>query len=324
MEMVKSYQQVSSYNKSWKWWDIVVEDWTDPVIAELKIKLPEAEDWVDKVQKLKTSFISVRFPDGTHPLICGTLLYSVKEEIDSQRNCNQFHFFIVEDTLVTLNLDDHTRSIMHSVERSRMLHQCNTAADGMFVLARAVLHYFHTGMDRFEINLRKLEEGMSKHNARTLMESILNARFELLYWSNLFIPFSELATASREAFLYSLEENRFFQQLHHRINRMEKLFRHYEKEIDTLISVDTAISSFRGNEITKTLTIVTSVFTPATTVGAIWGMNFENLPWIQTGWGFAIVTAITLLSMEGMYIWLHMKGWTGDLLQTTKNSKKKL
>ncbi|AJE52457.1 magnesium transporter CorA family protein [Paenibacillus polymyxa] len=316
-----AFEQISTFRGGWEWWDICAADWQDSVIQHLKEKLPEAAEWLDKVEDIPSSFISVRFPDGTQPLMCGSLIYSVQEEIDSQRNCNKFYFLVLDQKLVTLNLDQNTREIMHTAERQTMLEQCEDAADGMFVLARAVLHYFHTGMDKFEINLRRLEEDMEKRNARTLMDSILNARFELLYWSNMFIPFSELVTASREAYLDKLEENRFFKQLLYRVTRMEGLFRHYEKEIDTLISIDDAISAFRGNEITKTLTIVTAVFTPATVVGAIWGMNFENLPWIKTGWGFTFVIVVTLLSMAGMYGWLMMKGWTGDLLKTNKRNK---
>ncbi|MGM1023283.1 MAG: magnesium transporter CorA family protein [Bacillota bacterium] len=321
MKSTTAFEQISSFRGGWEWWDISATGWQSPVIQELKDKLPDAREWLDKVEDIPSSFISVRFPDGDQPLICGSLIYSIQEEIDSQRDCNKFYFLVLDQKLVTLNLDQNTREIMHTVERQKMLDRCESAADGMFVLARAVLHYFHTGMDKFEINLRKLEEGMEKRNARTLMDSILNARFELLYWSNMFIPFSELVTASREAYLDELEENRFFKQLLHRVNRMEGLFRHYEKEIDTLISIDDAISAFRGNEITKTLTIVTAVFTPATVVGAIWGMNFENLPWIKTGWGFTAVITATLLSMVGMYGWLMMKGWTGDLLKANKRNK---
>lgn len=321
MESMTAFEQISSFRGGWEWWDISAGNWQDSVIQHLKEKLPEAAEWLDKVEDIPSSFISVRFPDGNQPLMYGSLIYSVQEEIDSQRNCNKFYFLVLNQKLVTLNLDQNTREIMHTAERQKMLEQCEDAADGMFVLARAVLHYFHTGMDKFEINLRRLEEDMEKRNARTLMDSILNARFELLYWSNMFIPFSELVTASREAYLDKLEENRFFKQLLYRVTRMEGLFLHYEKEIDTLISIDDTISAFRGNEITKTLTIVTAVFTPATVVGTIWGMNFENLPWIKTGWGFTAVIIATLLCMAGMYGWLMMKGWTGDLLKTNKRNK---
>ena len=96
---------------------------------------------------------------------------------------------------------------------------------------------------------------------------------------------------------------------------MERLFSHYEKEIDTLISIDNAISGVRGNEIMKTLTIVTAVFIPATAAGAIWGMNFENLPFIDKSWGVVLVLVVIILSMISMYVWLMMKGWTGDLLK---------
>lgn len=209
MESMTAFEQISSFRGGWEWWDISAGNWQDSVIQHLKEKLPEAAEWLDKVEDIPSSFISVRFPDGNQPLMYGSLIYSVQEEIDSQRNCNKFYFLVLNQKLVTLNLDQNTREIMHTAERQKMLEQCEDAADGMFVLARAVLHYFHTGMDKFEINLRRLEEEMEKRNARTLMDSILNARFELLYWSNMFIPFSELVTASREAYLDQLEENRF-------------------------------------------------------------------------------------------------------------------
>ncbi|MNP73400.1 Magnesium transport protein CorA [compost metagenome] len=65
----------------------------------------------------------------------------------------------------------------------------------------------------------------------------------------------------------------------------------------------------------KTLTIVTAVFIPATAAGAIWGMNFENLPFIDKSWGVVLVLVVIILSMISMYVWLMMKGWTGDLLK---------
>lgn len=105
------------------------------------------------------------------------------------------------------------------------------------------------------------------------------------------------------------------------MERMEVLFERYEKEIDTMISMDNAISGFRGNEIMKTLTIVTTVFTPVMAVGAIWGMNFENLPWIQTRLGFTGVMLGTLLITAGMYYWMYLKGWTGDLLNNQRQVK---
>lgn len=44
-------------------------------------------------------------------------------------------------------------------------------------------------------------------------------------------------------------------------------------------------------------------------------MNFENLPFIDKSWGVVLVLVVIILSMISMYVWLMMKGWTGDLLK---------
>lgn len=303
--------------EQWQWWDWAAPDSSsmDHALKDLTAAFPDMEYWLRKIPEVESNYLSVRYMNGTEPVIFGSFLYAVKNEREDTRKGNQMYFYVDQHHIVTLNLDENTREIMKSGERKQMLRQCTQAREGMFVLFRAILHYYHVGMDHFEMNLRDLERRMETRNARTLMDQIMAARFELLYWSNLFIPYSELMAASREAYLQEITENRFYQQLRYRVERMECLFQHYEKEIDTLISIDNAISGVRGNEIMKTLTIVTSVFTPATAAGAIWGMNFENLPLIDKTWGVVLVIALIICSMISMYIWMMMKGWTGDLLK---------
>ncbi|MFB5762972.1 magnesium transporter CorA family protein [Paenibacillus medicaginis] len=310
------------FNKgAWEWWDIETDAWSTPILTALEEEMPETGAWLEVIQEAESNYLSVHYLDGRDPMLFGTLQYSVKESLTSNYSASMFHFFVHGRRLVTLNLDQRTRMFMSSEDRMRMLDECGSGADGLFVLVRILLHYFQNGMDHFELNLRPLEESMKKKNARTLMDKILDSRFELLYWSNMFVPFQELISASREAYLDALDDNPFFQRMLYRVERMQRLFEHYEREIDTLISIDNAISGFRGNEITKTLTIVTAVFTPATVVGAIWGMNFENLPWIKTPWGFTVVMITTLISMAGMYIWMRKKGFTGDLLRAGKKER---
>ncbi|WP_152400126.1 magnesium transporter CorA family protein [Paenibacillus cellulositrophicus] len=314
---------ILSFAGHWTWHDLVVEDWSSEDFRQLQEACPLIEEWLEVIPNIEQNYMSVRFPNGVDAVMFGTLPYSVKMEVEDSAHVDRVHFYVQRDKLITINLDQNTREIMATEERTAMLHQCHSAVDGMFVLARTILHYFHLGLDHFEANLRKLEHAMEMDNQRYLMDKILNSRFALLYWSNLFTPFQELIAAAREGYLDKLENSRPFMQLLHRIERMDRAFRHYEDEIDTLISIDDAISAFRGNEIMKTLTILTAIFTPATVVGAIWGMNFENLPGIKVPWGFVGIMLITFLSTTIMYLWMHRKGWTGDLLKV-KSKKSKI
>lgn len=303
-------------DQGWKWIDLNIENWDMAEVKGLEELYPLADEWLKEIPRVETSYLSVRLMDNDRPIIFGSLLYSVKLEIDSSESCSKFHFFLSDDVFITINLDENTRSIMTSDERMKILRRCSHPRDGCFILVRTMIHYFHTGMDNFEANLRRVEDIMRKRNKKNIMDRILNARFELLYWHNLFIPFQELLTAAREAYLEEIDSSVYFKRYFYRLERVEQLFIHYEREIDTLISIDDAISAFRGNEITKTLTIIASIFTPATVIGAIWGMNFDYLPWIKTGvWGFALVSALIILSTVALGIWLKAKGWTGDLLE---------
>lgn len=317
-------QRLFSFAGGWDWYDLQVDDWSSPLIGELRTEYPYTSKWFDLIPSLKEqNYLSVRFPDGVNPIIVGSMLYTVATNLNEQHEdeYEQFYFYIDQKVLITFNLDGRTRGIMGEKDRISMLHQCSRPIEGMFVLSRAILHYFHVGMDKFEARLREVEIVMREHNQRNLMDNILSSRFELLHWSNLFIAFQELIAASKEGYLDTLEDSKYYQQLIHRVERMEKLFRHYEDEIDTLVSIDDAIAGFRGNEIMKTLTIITVIFTPATVVGAIWGMNFENLPIINDSWGFFVVILFTLVLTAAMYVWMYVKGWTGDLLKVRSKSK---
>lgn len=306
--------------QGWSWYDLEINSWNDSVLHELRQDVPDTEEWLEIIPSIEANYLSVRFPDGKNPIVFGSLIFSVEEEMQEIKDCVHIHFFVNKDRFITLNLDTHTRERMHTHEKMVMMHACKLPIEGMFVLTRTILHYIHIGMDRFEQNLRKVEEMMKKHNKKHLMDQILSSRFELLYWSNLFIPFQEIVTAAREAYSgEELERSVYFRRLVFRTERMSVLFKHYEKEIDTLISIDEAVSAFRGNDIMKTLTILTAIFTPATVIGAIWGMNFDFLPWVKTGiTGFLIISAITIFSTLAFYLWMNMKGWTGDLLQVDK------
>lgn len=317
-------QTVHTFAGAWDWHDVQIDHWQSSCVAELRIRYPYSAEWFDLAPTLKgRNYLSVRFKDGVEAVMMGTMLYKVMDEAQDQDHdeAEQFYFYIDNQVLITINLDDHTRTVMSYSDRTSMLHQCQRPIDGMFVLARTILHYYHNGMDHFEHNLRLVESEMRVQNRKSILDDILSARFELLEWSNLFIPFQELIAAAEEGYHGELDHSRSFQQLRHRVERLGKLIHHYEHEIDTLISIDDAISAFRGNEIMKTLTIFTVIFTPATVIGAIWGMNFENLPGIRTFWGFTAISALTILWTGGMYLWMRAKGWTGDILRVKSKNK---
>lgn len=68
-------------------------------------------------------------------------------------------------------------------------------------------------------------------------------------------------------------------------------------------------TSNRLNEVMKVLTIVTTVLMPMTLIASIYGMNFQRMPGLATGWGFPATVAVMLTLGAGMLIWLRRRRW---------------
>jgi magnesium transporter len=69
--------------------------------------------------------------------------------------------------------------------------------------------------------------------------------------------------------------------------------------------------SHRQNEIMKVLTLMASIFIPLTFIAGIYGMNFENMPELQSQFGYFTVL-IVMVGMAALLVWyFRRQGWIG-------------
>ena len=65
----------------------------------------------------------------------------------------------------------------------------------------------------------------------------------------------------------------------------------------------------RMNEIMKTLTIITTIFIPITSIASIYGMNFSYMPGLKSEYGFVMVMLVMLIIAIGMLVYFRRKKW---------------
>lgn len=65
----------------------------------------------------------------------------------------------------------------------------------------------------------------------------------------------------------------------------------------------------RMNEIMKTLTIITTIFIPITSLASIYGMNFEFIPGLHSRLGYPIILVVMFLIALMMVIYFKKKKW---------------
>lgn len=282
---------------------------------ELIQSYPEATKWINDSYDRFTNNIILQKIDGYGMVVQGTVLIKLSED---ENDVSPFHFWLAKNKLIVMQRDIRIPLRLQQLSMLDEYEQCQHAPEAFFIMITSLLDSLHMGLDRFEDRLGELEKDMKERNRKDLLDIIIERRYELLHFSHLFLPIRELEGLAKEAFLDELIHSDGFQRVQYRFQRIDSLLKHYAIEIDTLISVDDALSNFRGNDIVRTLTIFTSICLPASIIGAIWGTNFTKLPFQHEPFGFLYMLGAILLVTGSIYLLFWRKGWTGDILSKKK------
>jgi magnesium transporter len=80
-------------------------------------------------------------------------------------------------------------------------------------------------------------------------------------------------------------------------------------QLESSINLIINIQNNRMNEVMKTLTILSVVFIPLTFLAGIYGMNFKNMPELETQWGYFVVIGLMLVIALSTLYYFKQKKW---------------
>ena len=300
--------------KQWKWIQLKTNEMNRmQVVIEHDHMM---KDWLKHVRKSKNNYLRVDNMENGEKVVKGSLIY--QQSFDEERDFGIFHFYLTENLLVTVDLELTLLKQIKPEVLERLIDRTDNAVDGFLVFLGVLLNDMLVEIDQFEEALSKLIWKIRKRNETGILDRVYHLRHELLLWKNLLIPIKELIMAIEETNFQGINKGEFFDSTGKRMERTMVLLNEYEHEMDSIINLEDVISSHRGNEIMKTLTVITTVFTPIMAFGALWGMNFEHMPELEWRFGYLLSIILIAISTFLLYVYLKIKGWTGDLLKGKK------
>jgi len=299
----------------WKWHDF--QSSQDSELNEITTKYPTCNNWYNNIKENQANFLQLNTQTRGEEYIWGSLIY--RQDIEEKYEKNIFHFYICKEFFITIDFDF---SVLNGNPDSvqNQMEQAENGVEGFFILLGEILLNYLKRIDEYEEQLHDLLWKMKEQNNLELLERVYENRHELLIWRNLLIPITELKYIAEEAYGNDINKMSEFSRVATRIERIQMLLNAYQQEIDTMINLEEVVSTHRGNEIMKTLTVMTVLFTPVMGWGALWGMNFKFMPELEWKLGYALAAGLILVSTVGLYIYLRMKGWMGDILKGRKKN----
>lgn len=298
------------HSSQWKWIEFNIEN--KEQVKKLDEKHQTCGKWIENVKKNKTNLLEMYTGTPNQEILWGALVYG--QDAEDKSHNSVFHFYVTREELITANLDLNKLDYASLLAMKEKMNHSESPIEGFFVIIGEILNHFLIEIDKFELKLRDLLWQIKDRNNTSILEQAAVAEHELLVWKNLVIPMVEIRMAASEAFGEEIMEGRQYKRTARRLERVRTLIRDYEEEIQAVLDLESVVSTHRGNEIMKTLTVLTTLFTPVTALGAVWGMNFKHMPELSWKYGYLFSGTLIGLSTLLLYGFLRKKGWMGDIL----------
>ncbi|WP_313800115.1 magnesium transporter CorA family protein [Cytobacillus sp.] len=288
-------------------------------MEETESLMEEGEElnlWLKQVHKNNKNCLRVEHLMNGEKVLKGSLIY--KQSIAGEKDFKIFHFYLTTYRLITINFDFQELKQINLKAFHKRIESTENAIDGFLLIIGELMNEMLMEIDQFEEALKQLIWSVRKRNGTGILDQVFKCRHELLIWKSLLIPINELKMAIDEINFQDNHKREIFSCTCKRIERAMVLLDEYKREIDSIIKLEEVISSHRGNEIMKTLTVMTTIFTPIMAFGALWGMNFKQMPELEWKYGYILSIILIVFSTFLLYAYLRVKGWTGDLLKGKK------
>jgi len=89
-----------------------------------------------------------------------------------------------------------------------------------------------------------------------------------------------------------------------------------------LMDLHLSTMGHRQNEIMKVLTLMASIFIPLTFIAGIYGMNFENMPELNSRIGYFVVLGVMIALAIALIAYFRHRGWLGRPRRKRTRSKR--
>ena len=162
-----------------------------------------------------------------------------------------------------------------------------------------------------EPRLESLEAEIMQHPDDSILAELLNYKTELKKFRRAFLyhqqVFGELKSGTFPAI--TAEHDHQIVDVYEQQERASSLASLYNEMASDLADGYISVASHRLNQIMKVLTVVMAIFVPLSFLAGIYGMNFENMPELQSQSGYFILLGLMLTIAVGLLTLFYRKKW---------------
>lgn len=239
---------------------------------------------------------------------------------------HELDLFLGPNYLITIHFDpiEPLEKLWQQVEKSTDARQTQSPDRLLYHLLDKITTTSMHVVECFDDALDDLEQEIFSKPRREHLPKLFQIRRTVLQLRRIFGSQREAVNRlARDSFGVVLPESKvYFRDIYDHLVRMHELSDGLRDMASGALESHLSVTSYRMNEVMRTLTVVTVLFMPLTFLTGYFGMNFfgdkfniENpfSPW----WLFGICMVIMLLTPPVMFYWMKRRGWLNSELHAT-------
>ncbi len=180
-----------------------------------------------------------------------------------------------------------------------------------FALLDAIIDNYFLVLENLNSKIESLEEKVYSDPSSYVAQDIQQLKKEVLKIRRCVSPVRELVNRliETENPLISKDTKLFLRDVLDHCIEINESLQVYREMSMSLMEMYMSNMSNKMNEVMKVLTIMASIFIPLTFIVGVYGMNFENMPELQSRYGYFVVWVVMVMLFLGMLIYFKRKKW---------------
>lgn len=249
------------------------------------------------------------------------LFFSIRSALPDENNIfileqEQISFILGDHYLISFQTksSDHFTDVRERIEKKRGKTRVKGPDFLLFRMLEAIIDNYFEVLEHITDTIEDLELRILHNSSSDTLKMIELQKRKLNELRKIVIPLKE-ATSQLEKSQSSLiekENHYYFTDLRENCLAVLEEIDSNKQILDGMNNLYYAIQGQRMNEIMKLLTIISAIFIPLTFIAGIYGMNFKNMPELETVNGYFITLGVMIVIAVLSIFYFKKRGWLGN------------
>ena len=281
---------------------------------------------VDIIEKIGNNF-------GLHPLVLEDIVHTGQrpkmedfesyifivmkmlsyDEEENQIKEEQFSLVLGQNYIITFQerVGDVFELVRNRLRKSKGRIRKRPPDYLAYALIDAVVDHYFIVLEKFGERVESLEEELMTNPIPETLQTIHRLKREMIFLRKSIWPLREVVNRlfKGEDELVTETARLYFKDVYDHTIQIIETVESFRDMLSGMVDLYLSVVSSRMNEVMKVLTIIATIFIPATFIAGVYGMNFEFMPELTWPWGYAFAWSVMLLIMLSMLAFFKKKKW---------------